>query len=309
MTSMAITGKRATSPAAKGNHSQGSLRAHGRGRLGMRGHFPALAVAVCLGTAATAADAQSAGPAIAYAAAGSRGDTIYLVNPDGTGLTKVYEGKSSSRSGAPIERIALRSYVAGGGEIAFIENTWSLKIQRHHSNGEPNGAAYAVSVPAGSCVVGDLDYLSNGTLVLADSCGQAWSVAPGERSAEPLFRAYINSLTAVGDRIYFVESDELKYRESGEPVTVGPVAQPHNYLDATEVTALLSDQQSFHLVSLANAGNDTPGCTQGGMTETSPDGASIIYRFKGNLMLHKSNCAGAPFKIARGVRSFAWRTY
>jgi hypothetical protein len=259
--------------------------------------------------ATTGAYAQA--PPIAYAEGGSRGDAIYLVNPDGTGRTKVYQGKTASRTGAPINRMAMRSN-DGGGEIAFIESERVLMVQPHLASGQPDGRAYSVNVPTGSsCILGDLDYLMNGTLVVADSCGQAWAVAPEARTATRHFEAYINSLTALENSILFVEngSNRLKSWGSGGTTDITTVSQPANYIDATATKLFLSDTLSFHTVQLSSPYTDTPGCTRGGMTEVSPAGSQIVYIYRGFLMVHSATCSGSPVRVGRDARSFAWRTY
>jgi hypothetical protein len=275
-----------------------------------------LGIAALLSSAA--ALAQSVPPPIAFAKAGAKGDAIYLVDADGGRLTKIYQGRSSSRLGAPIDSIALRLRAEdtdGGGEVAFVENDWTIKIQKHDASGQPVGNAYEVSVPAGSqCVFGDLDYLSNGTLVVSDSCGNVWSVGPGSptgASSPVIDGTNINSLTAIGNDILYMEGNVLTRRTSaGATSTLRTLDIPYNFVDATAATAFLSDRSTFQTVDLSAPYDDLTGCTQGGMVEVSPDGEQMIYLYRGNLLLHASDCSGqTPTRVARGVRSFAWRTY
>jgi hypothetical protein len=275
-----------------------------------------LGIAALLGSAT--ALAQSVPPPIALAKAGAKGDAVYLVDPDGGRLTKIYQGRSNSRFGAPIDSIALRLRAedsSGGGEVAFVEDLRVVKIQKHDSSGQPEGNAYEVSVPAGSqCVFGDLDYLSNGTLVVSDSCGNVWSVAPGYTTgaSTPVIDGdNINSLTAIGDDILYVDGSDLTRRTSaGATSTLRTLENPFLFMDANAATVFLSDRSTFQTVELSAPYGDLAGCTQGGMVEVSPDGSEMIYLYRNQLLLHASDCSGqTPTRVARGVRSFAWRTY
>lgn len=276
------------------------------------------AALILVGLSTSSALAQSAPPAIGYAKSGSRGDAIYLVEPDGSQLTKIYQGRSSSRFGAPIESIALRMRAedsGGGGEVAFVEDSRTLKIQRHDAVGQPAGDAYTVAVPAGSfCILHDLDYLANGTLVVADSCSKVWSIAPGSTAASStaiLDGASVNSLTAVDNDILYVDGDQLKRRDSaGGTSTLRALAYPYSFADAGAGKLFLSDVSTFQTVELSAPHAQSAGCTQGGMVEVSPDGDQMVYLYRGMLLLHAADCSGqTPTRVARGIRSVAWRTY
>ena len=267
----------------------------------------------------TSAAASGAPPEIAYAAAGTRGDAVYLVNSTGLGLTKVYQGKSASRLPAPIDAIALRSRPEGGGEVAFVEDGLTLKIIRHNETGQPSAeGAYPVAVPEEQrCEIHDIDYLANGTLIIATGCLNLWTLAPNARTAvRHEFDDFNNlhSLAAVGDSLLYIDQDTLK-RLDGTTSTIvkSGLGAPYFYLDASASTAFLSDKSTFQTVGLSAPNTVSPGCTtgaQGGMVEVSPDGTEILYLYRNQMYVHASNCSGRlASRLARSVRSFAWRTY
>lgn len=275
-----------------------------------------MAIAALMGSAA----AYAAPPPIAYAKAGTRGDAIYLVEPDGSRLTKIYQGRTNNRRGAPIDSIAMRMRAEdsnGGGEVAFVEDTLTIKVQKHDANGQPEGAAYEITVPnGGECAFGDLDYLSNGTLVINDSCFNVFTVAPGDTapaSTTPLFQADIHSLTAIGTDLLYVDDNVLKRRTlAGATTPLRTLSMPYFFVDASASRAFLSEwvASTFQTVELTDPYDRNDGCTQAGRVEVSPDGTQMIYWYRNQMLLHASNCSGqSPTRVARGVRAFAWRTY
>lgn len=264
--------------------------------------------------------AIAAPPPIAFVKASNRGDSIYLVESDGSRLTKIYQGSGQPPFGAPIEAIAMRMRAEdtnGGGEVAFVEGDFTIKVQKHDSNGQPEGNAYEITVQnGGGCSYGDLDYLSNGTLVIADSCTNVWTVAPGNTepaSTTPLFQANVNSLTAIGTDLLYVDGNVLRRRTSaGATSQLRSLGNPLVFLDASATTAFLSDwlPSTFQTVQLADPYAQDSGCTEGARVEVSPDGTQMIYWYRNQMLLHASNCSGqTPTRVARGVRVFAWRTY
>lgn len=274
-----------------------------------------LALAALAGSAA----AYAAPPEIAFVKASSRGDSIHLVESDGSRLTKIYQGSAAGRFGPRIERIAMRMRAEdsnGGGEVAFLEGLFTLKVQKHDANGQPEGEAYEVSVDNGpECGFGDLDYLQNGTLIVSDSCGEVWAVAPGALAAgaTALFQANVNSLTAIGDDILYVDGNDLERRSSaGSTTFLRSLANPFLFVDASSTHALFSEwmPSTFQTVELTSPYAIAAGCTQGGRVEISPDGTQMLYWYRNQMLLHASNCVGqTPTRVARGIRAFAWRSY
>ena len=114
----------------------------------------------------TAGFAQAIGPSIAYVKGSARGDSIYLVDPDGTGLTKVYQAPRQGRVGSQIDRVTIKP---GGGAVAFIQDSTHLWVQAFGGTGQPDGTAYEIDVP-GNCALYDPDYRADGSLYVSDSC-------------------------------------------------------------------------------------------------------------------------------------------
>ena len=78
-------------------------------------------------------------------------------------------------------------------------------------------------------------------------------------------------------------------------------------LDAVGNTAVLSESTSYRTVNLTtNVIED--GCTMGGMVKYSPDGTQMLYEYRNMIMVHNSDCSGAPFRLTRGAKSAAWRS-
>lgn len=258
--------------------------------------------------------AHGAPPEIAYATASSRGDAVYLVNPNGGSLTKLYQGRSTSRFGSPINSIALRLRPEGGGEVAFVEGDFGLKIVRHDDNGQPVGTPQPITVPdEPGCVTHDIDYLANGTLVIVTGCS-LWTLAPNATTATPhpvIDSPLVQSIAAIGNSLLYIDNDDLKRLDGTTVTTVkSSLSPPFFYLDATSDTAFLSDRTTFQTVGLTSPNPVNAGCTQGGMVELSPSGSEMLYFYRNQLLLGASNCIGqTPSRLARGVRSFAWRTY
>jgi hypothetical protein len=273
--------------------------------------------------ASTAAYPQVGGPPIGYVKGSTKGDAIYLVYPDGTGLTKVYQAPSRGRSGSTISRISI---MPGGGAVALIQDEVFLRVQRYGSNGQPDGAAYDVNIPSGTrpCAIGDVDFRSDGALVVSDGCLNVWTAAPGATAASLLFTASAN-ISAVrwmlDGSVLFQEgqlgSMMLKQRHStGEITVVGPTSYfpPHIGMSRIGPIAALSDTQSFHIMNLRD-GSTAVGCILGGMVQLSPDQTQILYRSPGSttssstLFVHKFDCSGAPFRLATkgAYRAVAWR--
>jgi hypothetical protein len=127
----------------------------------------AIAVAI-LGTLGTVpADAQTGGgPPIAYVKVGGSSAEIYLVNPDGSGLKKIY-GTASKRA---IGSVDLKP---GGAEVAFTEyGNGSARIIKIIAldGSTPVGQARTLSGP---CAVDTVDYHpTEPVLIISDICNQ-----------------------------------------------------------------------------------------------------------------------------------------
>ena len=123
------------------------------------------ALAALLLASATAAGAQATGgPPIAYVKEGGRSQEIYLVNPDGSSLTKLYTAPRKTT----VRWIDLKP---GGNEIAFTEGL-TVKTLKFHDNGQPNGAAAAIpGTPCSNTQSPDYHPSGDGTFVFIAACG------------------------------------------------------------------------------------------------------------------------------------------
>lgn len=262
----------------------------------------------------TAALGQTAGgPPIAYVTGSTKGDAIYLVYPDGTGLTKVYTAPRQGRFGSRVDRVSLKP---SGDQIAFVLDNTRLMLQNHSSSGQPVGEAFEVDVPNGSCALHDPDYRSDGSLVVSDGCQKVWLVAPDASSATTAtewFSGNIGALAARGtDLVYFetqsASSGELKLRSAtGTSVITATSFVFPLHLDAIGNTAVLSGGSSYRTVDLTT-GAIANGCTAGGTVKYSPDGSQMLYVYRNTLLVRYSNCNNAPLRLTRGVKSAAWRS-
>src|SRR5579872_4616851 len=119
----------------------------------------------------SAAIPASAAPPIAYAKVGSGNvDEVWLVNPDGTGATRVYRGTSKTS----LFNVDVRP---GGGQVAFIEfyqgTNYRIKIVSYDVNGVPQSTT-TVPQPAG-CTNNGLDFRADGLLLFSQLCNRSTS--------------------------------------------------------------------------------------------------------------------------------------
>lgn len=112
------------------------------------------------------------GPPIGYGAV----NTIYLVNPDGTGLAAVYKAPSKSILGS----FALHP---GGGQVAFILNK-SLRVLDYDDRGVAVGSPRSISIPCSTIL--SADYGPDGSLAVKDGCApnHMWRELSGCRAAD-----------------------------------------------------------------------------------------------------------------------------
>ena len=256
-----------------------------------------------------------AGPPIAYVKGSIKGDAIYLVYPDGTGLTKVYQAPRQGRFGSQIDRVTVKP---NGGEVAFVQDSAHLMVQPFDSGGQPVGSGHEVTL-TGGCSLYDPDYRSDGTLYVSEQCTglpKVWTVAPNATTGTEWFTlaSDIGALAALGTDLLYVEVQTggpatLKRRTTANvTTTVGTASWSFPlYLDAAGNTAALSQAASFQTMNLTT-GAATAGCTTGGMVKFSPTGSQMLYEYRNVLFVHNSDCSGAPFRIARGAKSAAWRS-
>ena len=274
------------------------------------------------GLLSSAAAAQSVGgPEIGFVKGGSRGDEIYLINPDATGLTKFYPVGRGATSGK-IDKIALRP---GGGEVAWVEDYVKVKIQAHDSLGRPVGTPRQIAI-ANNCAQGDLDYHSDGRLVIADGCWGVSVVAPGGSTAVQI--AVTGNMHAIrwmrdGSILWHEgnSTSDMRLRKRSPDGTVTTVGQtsafpmPHIGMSRLSDEAAVSTTESYRMHNLVT-GTSQPGCKLAGHVQLSPDGTEMAYRSSGGsytststLFVQKSNCSGAPFRLmAKGYyKGLVWR--
>lgn len=107
----------------------------------------------------------SAAPPIAYSKLGTGNvDEVWLINPDGTGATRVYRGTAKTT----LYNVDVRP---GGGQVAFIENQGTnhrIKIVSYDVNGVPQSTT-TVPQPAG-CTNYGLDFRADGLLLFSQLC-------------------------------------------------------------------------------------------------------------------------------------------
>ena len=260
------------------------------------------------------------GPPIAYVKSAKTGDEVFLVYPDGTGLTRVYRAPKNGQAAGKVERIAL---LPGGGEIAMTVNNTRLVRQKYDSRGQPAGAPSSIAVN-GICVLGDVDYRADGTVLVSDGCLSLWTVAPGAGSATLLHQAQQNIAAAawMRDGSALVQEGQLgtmtlkRLKPDGTLETIAPTAifPPHFGMSRTSDEAAHSDSYAYRIIDLTN-GTSREGCKPAGMVKLSPGGGDMLYRSSGSvigsstLFVQKSDCSGQPFRLAvKGAyRALAWR--
>jgi hypothetical protein len=280
-----------------------------------------LPAAACAALLTTAAYAQTAGgPPIAYVKRVSNGDEIHLISADGTERLRIYKAPSK----ITIPMLDLRP---GGGEVAFLENYYTLKILAFDELGRPlPGNPRLIRRVSSPCSLESPDYHpTNGSLLFVEGCGRdraVWTVQSGasQRDATPLFSSvpvFRARWSRLGDTIYYIglrdgaaSSDPTYlYRRVG---TAGPeelgVLNTWSTFDvarAGEKVFWSVDANGFKMLDLSVAGATTAdavllNCPYGTrMTRSSDDNQMAFQspqaRGKGNyVMIGVTNCATDP---------------
>ena len=260
-------------------------------------HFSILGAALCASALPVAADA-TIGPPIGYGAA----NTIYLVNPDGTGLAAVYKAPNRSILGS-------FSLHPGGGQVAFVLNK-SLEVLDYDDRGVATGAPRSVAIPCATIL--SADYGPDGSLAVKDGCApnHVWRVAPGASSADP--NPLITGAPTLGDviwsrdgtRIFYEFSDGIRSYDlaSGASTVVYP---DHSIWDVTQSgdRLILGGSNYSYLVHDLTTGADTAGCTQAFVIHYGNNDTQMVYRSPAShgggsyILLTNTDCSGAPFRI------------
>ena len=239
------------------------------------------------------------GPPIGYGAA----NTIYLVNPDGTGLTAVYR--------APKKAI-LTSFDLhpGGGEVALIENK-KLKVLQYDERGVATGPARSISIPC--AVILEADYGPDGALAVKDGCApnHLWRVAPGASAADPSpLLTDPDTLDDVkwsrdGSRIYYDALDGIRALDVATKTSSVVYPESHTMWDVTDSgdRLILASTNFNYFVHDFSSNADTNGCTQAYVVHYGNNDAQMVYRSPAShgggsyILLTNSDCSGAPFRI------------
>lgn len=238
------------------------------------------------------------GPPIAY----STTSTIYLVNPDGTGLRSLYTAPRK----LSVNSLDLK---AGGGEVAFIEN-YRLKILAYDNNGLPVGAARAISIPCGTILAVD-HHPSDGSVIARDGCSpyHIWRVAAEANSADP--EPLLTSTQPLGGGVWSADGTRIYYQTADgvhalDPNT-GQSPNVHTGNSIWDVTRtgdrmIMSAASNGYFVLDLNNGTRTDGCTQGQIIRFGNGDTQMVYRSTPDhgapyILLQNSDCSGAPFRI------------
>lgn len=275
-----------------------------------------LLLSVSLASLPAAAAQANGGPPIAYVKSVNNGHEIYLVNADGSGLTRAY--KSASK--VAVQWIDLKP---GGNEVAFSEN-WRIKVQKFHDSGQPNGSAATLTTPSG-CLAWHPDYhpSGDGSLVFVLACsGQfaIWSYSPGNAPA-PLFSTISTNRvrwSRTGSHLYYDEESvfnsgdlRLKRRDmtTGQPADFGPLTD----LSSFDV-ARTGDRLAFgsplapKLIDFGSDSDTTEAsalCVNGSKFHFSPGDTQFIYQTPpakggGYIMVEASACGGKNALTGKG---------
>ncbi len=273
-------------------------------------------VAALLATAlSTPADAQSnGGPAIAYVKVGGSSQEIYLVNPDGTGLTKIYTGPRKANIG----------YVdinPGGNEVVFAEQ-FKIKIQRYFDNGQPNGQPTAVPSPCNAWAP-DYHPSGDGSFVFVSGCAfgnmQIMKYTPGTpATVAPIATTNATNRlrwSRTGEYLYYddsVSSTDPNVRLRRRTIATDAVDDfgVLTNLDSFDVThrgeelvfGSPFDPKLFDFASMTDTSQATDLCLDGTGIHFSPDALSFIYETphsaRGDYILTgASNCSGGAIRL------------
>jgi hypothetical protein len=276
--------------------------------------------------AATAAFATTAqgeiGPPIAYVSQSSTRFDIYLVNPDGTGLSRLYGGAAKHT----ISAIDLKP---GGGEIAFTDQ-YKLKILAYDERGVAVGSPRSIALP---CNALGVDYHpTDGSLAVADECSprHIWRLAAGASAVDPVPLAtgtniILRRWSRSGARLYYRGPGGLFAYDPATGSSTVVDAQPIGDMSDVTLTgdrAILQQsggpagppEGSFTIQDFTT-GAITNGCTLALMPHYGNSDTQMVYKQPGDrsnatyVMVHKTDCSGAPFRLTgRGTYwSIDWR--
>ena len=268
----------------------------------------------------TSAAVQAGGPPIAYVDASGSAQQIYLVNPDGSALTRLYTAPRKTGLG-------LLDLKPGGNEIAFTEQ-FRIKVQKFLDNGQPNGASTLIAMPCAgatgnSAYSPDYHPSGDGRLVFVTACSGSfgiWEYTPASPTPQLLFSTVSTNRVrwnGAGTHLYYDEeltfnsgNVHLKRRDmtTGTVEDLGDIGcNTGGCVDSFDVTRTgdrlvygsTSTPKLFDHDTMTTTAQSTTLCVVGGGSDFhySPTDGQFVYRTphsaKGDyLLLRSSSCAG-----------------
>ena len=258
-----------------------------------------------LGVLATVAVPSAAGAVIGPPISFSSGNSIYLVNPDGTGLSTVYQGAR----GTAVQSVDLKP---GGGEVAFVENH-VLKVLTYGETGRPTSAPRTISLP---CAVAlEVDHNpTDGSLAVKDGCApnHIWRVNSTGAHLMITQPSTIGDIrwSSDGSHLYYEFADGIRafYPATGATQTVYPDHTIWNPTLTGDRLILASTNNNYFIHDFAT-GIDAPGCTQGQMIHDGNDDAQMVFRIPAHngfyVAVESTSCAGGPRLITGHAGAYA----
>jgi len=268
----------------------------------------------------SAATAHAGGPPVAYVNASGSAQQIYLVNSDGSGLTRLYTAPRKTGLG-------LLDLKPGGNELAFTEQ-FRVKVQKFLDSGQPDGAATLIEMPCPSATGNSAyspDYhpSGDGRLVFVTACSgnfAIWQFTPASPTPLLLFTTVSTNRVrwnAAGTHLYYDEeivfnsgNVHLKRRDmtTNTVEDLGDLGcSTGGCVDSFDVTRTgdrlvygsTSTPKLFDHDTMTSTAESATLCVVGGGNEFhySPTDGEFVYRTphsaKGDyILLRSSSCAG-----------------
>lgn len=261
-----------------------------------------------------ASAAEAGGPEIAYVKAAGSSHELYLVNSDGSSLTRLYTGARKTS-------LSTLDLKPGGNELAFMEGL-RVKIQKFHDNGQANGVASAIpSLPCNITQSPDYHPSGDGKLVFIAACGfgnfSVMTYKSGDAAPATLFTVSASNRirwSRTGDYLYYDEAvspTSAEMRLKRRNVATGAVTdfgtiRDLNTFDVTRTGDRLAfgsplAPKLLDFTTMSDASQATALC-EGNDIHFSPADTQIVHltphSAKGDYILIKSsNCSGSPFSL------------
>lgn len=271
-----------------------------------------LCTAAVATAAASPALAVTGGPPIAYASQSGYTFSVYLANPDGTGVVKIYTG--ANKVNVPF--VDLRP---GGNEITIQENSGTRAVLKIIDYSDTGAVTNTRTVPNNGCTVQGFDYHpTDGSLLVSRYCNNVtveevrrYDPATGAWDANPLVSYGMSNpdkaangvrwlgdgsgfLWANGDTVNNGRIDRFMLSNPGTPVTVYAtggadipnwfdVARCAGTLDSSCNKMLVTDiSGGLHLITMDDFGGTDQGIiyTSAADGHFSPDNAHVLWRLQ-----------------------------